>query len=195
MSTPQEPRDPFGGGPDQGAGGPAPDPGQGGYGSPGYGPPGGAPGYGAPQGYPAPGGYGGAASPFGQPGGPQLATWAERAQGALIDWFGPALLAGVINAVIGGAIGLLAQLAALAWAIYNAYLQGGTGQSYGKKQAGLRLLREQDGQVIGAGLGIGRYFLHILDALPCYVGFLWPLWDDKKQTFADKIVKSVVVKG
>ena len=77
--------------------------------------------------------------------------------------------------------------------LYNAYLSGVTGQSIGKKQAGIRLLRESDGQVIGGGLGIGRYFLHILDALPCYIGFLWPLWDAKKQTFADKILHTVVV--
>jgi len=37
--------------------------------------------------------------------------------------------------------------------------------------------------------------LHILDALPLFLGFLWPIWDAKKQTFADKIIKSVVVKG
>ena len=33
---------------------------------------------------------------------------------------------------------------------------------------------------------------HILDALPCYLGYLWPR-DRKRQTFADKIVKTVVI--
>jgi uncharacterized RDD family membrane protein YckC len=32
-----------------------------------------------------------------------------------------------------------------------------------------------------------------VDAIICYIGFLFPLWDSKKQTIADKIVKSVVV--
>jgi uncharacterized RDD family membrane protein YckC len=50
------------------------------------------------------------------------------------------------------------------------------------------------GQPVGVGLAIGRYFVHILDALPCYLGFLWPLWDSKRQTFADKILSTVVVK-
>jgi hypothetical protein len=49
--------------------------------------------------------------------------------------------------------------------------------------------------VVGAGLSIGRYFVHVLDALPCYVGYLWPLVDEKKQTFADKILKTVVIKA
>ena len=38
-------------------------------------------------------------------------------------------------------------------------------------------------------------FVHILDAIPCYVGLLWPLWDNKRQTFADKILKMVVLDG
>jgi uncharacterized RDD family membrane protein YckC len=32
----------------------------------------------------------------------------------------------------------------------------------------------------------------VLDGF-CYVGYLWPLWDDKRQTFADKILGTVVV--
>jgi len=125
---------------------------------------------------------------------PALAGWGDRALGGLVDWFGPSLVAGVIYRGSTGLGGLL-YVAALGWAVYNAYLGGTTGQSTGKKIAGIRLLREQDGQVIGGGAGIGRYFVHILDAIPCYVGFLWPLWDAKKQTFADKIMKTVVVKG
>jgi hypothetical protein len=54
---------------------------------------------------------------------------------------------------------------------------------------------EATGQPVGGGLGIGRYFLHIVDSIPCYIGYLWPLWDAKKQTFADKLVKTLVVKA
>jgi hypothetical protein len=34
---------------------------------------------------------------------------------------------------------------------------------------------------------------HILDSLPCYLGYLWPLWDAKRQTFADKVMGTVVI--
>ena len=37
-----------------------------------------------------------------------------------------------------------------------------------------------------------RDLLHTLDGF-AYVGYLWPLWDAKRQTFADKIMKTVVV--
>ena len=40
-----------------------------------------------------------------------------------------------------------------------------------------------------------RSILHILDALPCYLGFLWPIWDSQKQTFADKIMSTYVIQA
>ena len=143
---------------------------------------------------PPPPGYGPPGVP-GQWAGPPLAGWGDRVVANLIDFFGPWFVAGIIQNTVSAGLGSLLWLAAFAWGIYNAYQQGQTGQSTGKKQNGLRLLREDDGQVIGGGAGIGRFFLHIIDALPCYLGFLWPLWDAKKQTFADKIMRTVVVKG
>jgi uncharacterized RDD family membrane protein YckC len=115
-------------------------------------------------------------------------------QSGLVDWFVPALVAGILYQVSTG-IGILAQLAALGWALYNAYLQGSTGQSTGKKMAGTRLVRAADGQLIGGGAGVGRAFVHIVDGLPCYLGYLWPLWDAQKQTFADKIMGTLVIKA
>ena len=121
------------------------------------------------------------------------ADWPKRAYSFLIDYFGAYIVAVFIYAAINKALGSLVMLAAIAWGIYNAYLAGQTGQSYGKKMAGTRLILEATGAPPGGGLGVGRYFVHILDALPCYLGFLWPLWDSKRQTFADKILNTVVV--
>jgi uncharacterized RDD family membrane protein YckC len=124
---------------------------------------------------------------------PELATWPIRVQSALVDWFGPFLIAGIFIQ-INRPLGYLLDLVAFVWALFQAYQQGSTGQSMGKRWAGTRLLREQDGQVIGGGLGIARAFVHILDGLPCYLGYLWPLWDQKRQTFADKIVRTLVIR-
>ncbi|MDQ1713648.1 MAG: hypothetical protein QOE45_3098 [Frankiaceae bacterium] len=153
------------------------------------------PGYGAPPppppGY-APPGYG---PPAGAWAGPPLAEWPERVVANLIDYSGPWLVAVIVQNVVSNSLGFLLWLVALGWGLYNANMQGQTGQSTGKKQGGLRLLGETTGQPIGGGAAIGRFFVHILDLLPCGLGFLWPLWDAKKQTFADKIMKTVVVKG
>ena len=148
-------------------------------------------GYGQPAAYSAP-----------TPGwsGPALAEWPKRAGAALIDFVGPWIAVwilwvffGIISDTLGLLVFTVGWIAALGWAIYNAYLAGQTGQSYGMQQFRLRLLRESDGQVIGGGLGIGRWFLHIVDNIACYIGWLWPLWDQKKQTFADKILSTVVI--
>jgi uncharacterized RDD family membrane protein YckC len=73
------------------------------------------------------------------------------------------------------------------------YLAGKTGQSWGRKVLGIRLVGEQSGQPIGPLLAFARDLAHIVDSIICYVGFLFPLWDAKRQTLADKLVKTVVV--
>jgi len=32
-----------------------------------------------------------------------------------------------------------------------------------------------------------------VDALPCMIGYLFPLWDARRQTFSDKIMNTVVL--
>jgi uncharacterized RDD family membrane protein YckC len=89
---------------------------------------------------------------------------------------------------------LLFLLASLAWWIYNRCIQAGqTGQSLGKKTLHLRLISANTGEPIGAGMAFARDICHILDSLACYIGWLFPLWDAKRQTFADKIVSTVVI--
>ena len=166
-----------------------------------------------PYGTPAPGGYGQAA-PAGpayggdQPGfymGRPLANWPQRVGAYLIDNLIagiPAFLAALfINPEPGepmsGANALvvfLLYLVSLGITVYNRWiLQGRTGQSWGKQVLNTRLLRMSDGQPIGGGMAFVRDLAHIIDAIPCYIGFLWPLWDARRQTFADKIISTVVI--
>lgn len=94
----------------------------------------------------------------------------------------------------GIALMLLAALIAFAGNVFLIYREGTTGQTPGKKMLGIRLLSETTGQPLGFGTAFLRRICHVADGFPCYVGFLWPLWDAKRQTFADKIVKSIVVR-
>ncbi len=134
------------------------------------------------------------------PGGRPLAEWPKRAGAYLIDVVLPFIavfivgtIFGFISDVLGLLIFLVGYLAAIGWAFYQAYLTGQTGQSFGKEKMQIRVLSESTGQPIGGGMGIARYFVHIVDGIPCYVGYLWPLWDAKKQTFTDKILGTVVI--
>jgi uncharacterized RDD family membrane protein YckC len=79
---------------------------------------------------------------------------------------------------------------------YYGMLEGGaTGQTLGKRVLGIRVVDTATGlPPIGVGRGIGRYFARILSAIPCALGYFWMLWDDRKQTWHDKIVRTYVVK-
>jgi uncharacterized RDD family membrane protein YckC len=123
-----------------------------------------------------------------------LADWPQRALGGLIDYGIPFVITFLINVAVDSAgLAVVVALAGAAWGIYNGYLNGSTGQSVGKRTVGLKVVGERTGQVIGGGLGIVRSIVHVVDSLICYIGWLFPLWDAKKQTLADKIMKTVVI--
>jgi uncharacterized RDD family membrane protein YckC len=95
---------------------------------------------------------------------------------------------------VGLVVAVLAYIAALAFAIWNfGYRQGTTGASVGKSVMKFRVISEKTGQPIGFGLSILRQLAHVLDSALCYLGYLFPLWDAKRQTFADKVMTTVCV--
>lgn len=96
---------------------------------------------------------------------------------------------------IGMIIYLLGFVVAIGLGLWLKYQEGTTGQTVGKKVLGIKTVKEETGEYIGFGMAFVRYLCHIIDGLPCYIGFLWPLWDAKRQTFADKIVGTVVVRA
>lgn len=138
--------------------------------------------------------------PAGVPG--PLASWGERVIAYLIDtailfvgWIAVFIVAAIFGAVVdvlGALVGIVGYVVVIGASFYFMYMQGVTGASPGKRLTGLRVVGEQTGVPIGGGLGIVRYFAHIVDALICYIGFLFPLWDAKRQTLADKIMTTVV---
>lgn len=132
------------------------------------------------------------------PGGTTLVEWPTRALGALIDYVAPAVITYVIAMVLERSVSVLLgslvqYLLWAAWWTYLGYLSGTYGITPGRAVAKTKLISAETGQVIGVGAGIGRQAAHILDLLVCFLGWLFPLWDAQKQTFADKIVKTVVV--
>ena len=97
------------------------------------------------------------------------------------------------GAVITMIIGLSVMLASLAWVAYNRWvIAGRTGQSLGKRVTKIRLIGEETRAPVGALNAFIRDLVHILDGLTV-VGYLWPRWDDRKQTFGDKIMKTIVI--
>jgi uncharacterized RDD family membrane protein YckC len=94
----------------------------------------------------------------------------------------------------GSILALICLLGYIGITIYNLLIvQGRTGQSWGKRHTGLRVIHEQTGRPLSIGMNFVRQLCHYLDSI-AYIGYLWPLWDDKRQTFADKIMTTVVIK-
>jgi uncharacterized RDD family membrane protein YckC len=183
-----------------------------------YGP--GQPGFGTQPGYPpSPTGY--APQPpypvgYAVPLRTDYATWGKRVGALLIDQI-PTYIGLIVFSVgyvfwitaiarsapdstldlSGGAIwfivGGLIMLLGMVWNVYNRwFVAGRTGQSLGKRVTKIRLIGEPSNAPIGPMNAFLRDIVHTLDGF-AYVGYLWPLWDDKKQTFSDKIMRTIVV--
>lgn len=110
-----------------------------------------------------------------------------------------AIIAAVLGAISEGLatlVILLGYLAIFALVIYlYGFVQGVTGQTPGKRIMGIEVIKKDTGAYMGGGLGVGRYFANIINSIPCYLGWLWPLWDKDNQTLSDKIVGTQVVEG
>lgn len=160
--------------------------------------------YGSPPQYGAAPAYG---QPNAQDGVGPLAMWPARALGWLIDYVA-LYIPGYILLVLGvprtdsvtGVVGtfgvtyFIGLIYILGVAVYNRWYRGGTtGQTIGRGVAGIKLISEKTGQPIGPGMAFVRDIAHIADTAICYVGWLFPLWDSKRQTLADKILGTVVV--
>ncbi len=93
------------------------------------------------------------------------------------------------------ALGIALIFAALV-AVFVLYVRalGKTGQTWGRKLAGIKVVGDMTGQPIGVGKAIGRQlFASFISGQVLYLGFLWMLWDDNNQTWHDKVVGSIVV--
>jgi RDD family len=189
----------------------APPPAEGGYGAPppadsGYGAPPAPPTYGQ-QGYGAAPAYTGPYEQGSTVG--TLALWPQRALGWVIDFIALAIPGWILYAIgaprvqtVGNTIVstgpnffyYLGGLYILALWIYNRWYRGGTtGYTIGRGVAGVKLVKESTGEPVGMLLAFVRDIAHIVDSIICYIGWLFPLWDTKRQTLADKIMSTVVL--
>jgi uncharacterized RDD family membrane protein YckC len=105
---------------------------------------------------------------------------------------------GLCHVPTAGSLAVL-WLVGLAWfAATIAYVVikvGRDGATVGQKAVGIRVVDESSGEVIGYGRAAGRYFMSIVSGWPCYLGYFWMLWDRQRQTWHDKVVRSVVVRA
>lgn len=160
-----------------------------------------------PGGYPPPPPPAGAVAP--PPPGPavrQLSTesytpWVSRALAFLIDYVPVLIIVGITTALLiavpddsmaGTFLNMLGNGLVAAYVVWNyGYKQGTTGSSIGKSILKFKVVSEVSGAPLGFAMSLVRQLAHFVDAIICYIGFLFPLWDKKRQTLADKIMTTV----
>lgn len=121
------------------------------------------------------------------------ATWSRRVVAALLD---SAILSGVAwlatgdgpvwSLVMWGESGVESSSWGVAALATLALLQAYTGSTPGKRVVGIRILRAGTGRPAGLLLTVGRELAHLLDAI-FMVGYLRPLWHERRRTFADSV--------
>lgn len=79
------------------------------------------------------------------------------------------------------------------YALYFLGLWTLRGETIGKMILGLKILKE-DGSRLTFMTALVRYIGYYLSSLPLLLGFLWAAWDEKRQTWHDKIAGTCVVK-
>jgi uncharacterized RDD family membrane protein YckC len=133
--------------------------------------------------------------------GPPLAGFGARVVSFSIDFLIPVITLNLILAIgstAGGTawrimLAVVGYLGLLGFGLWNSgYLQGTTGRSLGRRVADTRLVMMETSQPVGFGRAVARQICHLLEF---GIGYLCPLWDGKHQTFADKIVGTVVVRA
>ncbi|MEQ8439038.1 MAG: RDD family protein [Ilumatobacter fluminis] len=69
-----------------------------------------------------------------------------------------------------------------------------TGQTWGRKIVGIRVINARTGAAPGWGKAIGRsLFAGFISANIFYLGYLWMIWDGQNQTWHDKVADTYVV--
>jgi len=132
------------------------------------------------------------------PAAPRYASWGRRVWASTLDAIFNVLLLIPFAIVLSLVARDYANFASLLLSLLYFTLGhgGATGQTWGKKLAGIRVVHES-----GAPLGYVRALIRwavaigltILLILPNLIDVLWPLWDSKKQALRDKAVGSIVV--
>ena len=127
------------------------------------------------------------------PSGPRADFW-YRLGGFLID-VGILYIVGLVIGVIfrGSLVSqiLISLAAGIAYSVY--FIGSGSGQTPGMRLLGIRAIDARTQGRVDYGRAFIRYLVGIVSQLPCYLGYLWMLWDRERQTWQDKVAGTFVV--
>ena len=70
-----------------------------------------------------------------------------------------------------------------------------SGQTWGRRIVGIKVVRVDNGLAPGWGKAIGRSLFSYISSWLFYLGYLWMIWDSDKQTWHDKVAGTYVVRA
>lgn len=108
----------------------------------------------------------------------------------VIVWFGFSF---VLAFLVGAGFGTSTLVVLFAPSAYF-WIGNSLGGTAGKRVTGLAVVDEA-GNPPGLARGLVRYLVSLVSALALYVGYLWMIWDAKKQTWHDKAAGTYVVRA
>jgi Mce-associated membrane protein len=133
--------------------------------------------------------------------GQRLAGWPARAGALLVDVVpGVAVLASValswlaapLHGVSWWAYTAAAALIVVGLAVNRWLLPSMTGWTLGRSVCAIRVVDRGVGSTSGLVRLLLRDLAHLLDTAAVFIGWLWPLWDSRKRTFADLLARTEV---
>ena len=97
-----------------------------------------------------------------------------------------------VGPIIGGVGLLFVGFVVVAFVYLRALAR--SGQTWGRRIVGIKVVRSDDGSAPGLAKAIGRsLFAGFISANVFYLGYLWMIWDKENQTWHDKVAGTYVV--
>jgi uncharacterized RDD family membrane protein YckC len=100
--------------------------------------------------------------------------------------YGPGLAPSVASGLFSAG-----TLVAFAWVTF---FEGRYGSAPGKRVLRLKVVDPSDGTEIGYRRALVRRLGWLASIAPLYLGLAWMLWDPQRQTFHDKLARSIVIR-
>ena len=117
-----------------------------------------------------------------------------RLVAALIDGILVGIVTGVLTATMKDMDSTKNSVSILIGASYSIFMWvGNNGQTLGKKAMGIRVV-QVDGQPLNYKTAILRYVGYYVSGVVLLLGYIWVMFDPKKQGWHDKIANTYVVK-
>jgi uncharacterized RDD family membrane protein YckC len=134
----------------------------------------------------------------------EYANWGSRLGAYLLDGIFINIIYFVFGFMFGAAmgpqsqstVGLISLLISLVvWHFYYVVPLHSGGSTFGKRVCGVKVLSYASGHYPSTGQAWGRSIGYALSAIILWIGFLMPLWTEKKQALHDMLAGTIVVKA